>query len=629
MTPTPTPSAAPASDKSYDALMPPTGEIRILHTADLHGQLHGYDYDQDRDGNNRGLAHLAHLIHRQRDEVDCCLLFDSGDFLFGNPISAPRAADQIARAQQPLGRHPIIGMMNRLGFDAAALGNHEFDHGLGALPAALHQMTFPLLLSNLICAEGVAKPLRHLPDQLMLRRTVRCSDGTTREVKIGVLGLTPEHTPQWSLPRHQECLKLAPIAEAAQNTAQQLRQAGADVIVALTHSGIGVGSTTIGPPDTSALDVAQTADVDVLLCGHQHHLFPDVGRTDRARYAHINYTRGRLAGRPATMPGAYGSHLGQIDLTLQKTEAGWRIQSSNCALLTAQEFAAEYQHLIAPYHQAARQRSAPAIAITDAPLHTHFGRFHNDASVQLVARALAHAAQPLLQGRPEAELPLIAAASCFKSGGLAGDEHFLNIPAGALKHHHLDQLYPFRDQLCLAKLTGRELRLWIESSAQNFNTIKPGIPDQPLLDFTRPGHMFDHFWGLNYCFDLTLPPMGGRVQEITWQGMPLADNQTVVVASNSFRMGGAGGVTHLGPDHWLATSDQNIADIVANYIAKDPSRTQHLRPEPIWQFCRIGATSVTVPNLVTCLPYVHEISHLKPELKASQPPGTLTLKLHI
>lgn len=607
----------------------PIGHLRILHTTDLHGQLTGYDYGNDTDGPNCGLLHLSKIIRRQRNEVGSCLLLDSGDFLYGSAISAPTVSAQISTTQHTLGKHPIIGLMNQLGYDAATLGNHEFDHGLSTLPNALSQMTFPVVLSNITKASRAANVLGQLPDHLLLQRTVLCDDGIEHLLRIGILGFMPEQTPQWSFPQHQDSLQLSPMVNAAKTRASQLRAAGAEVIIALLHTGIGVGTELTGPPSRAALAIARTADIDVLLCGHQHQCFPDDTQTQHQGYAHIDHINGLLAGRPATMPGAYGSHLGQIDLVLRRKNDSWRVQSSKCQLLHAEAISHEDKKPLLPYHNIARTSAYRPVAQTRQSFHSHFARFSNNAGAQLVARAQRHAARKILMGRAEENLPLISAAPSFHTGGDSGHKPYFAIPSGPIRPHHLRQLYPYHDLLCLVKITGRELKLWLESCAQNFCTVAPGLPDQPLLELSRPGHFFDHFIGINYCVDLTRPPMQGRIQDVRLHGNPLDDDQLMIAASSSFRMGGDGGVAHLGPGHWLVPPQQTILEAMADYIGTVPTRRLNLPPEPTWHFCRIKRTSVTVPSLVTCLPYLHEIPHLKPEVKPANPPGTVSLKLHL
>lgn len=642
----------PKPEKIPTVAEAPTGELRILHTTDLHGQLHAYDYSQDKTGANCGLAHLTGLIRRQRSEVEQCLLFDTGDFLQGNLISAPEALTRVPPHKRLLGDTPIVGLMNRIGYDGATLGNHEFGIGLGPLKGVLHEAKFPLVLSNLLRAEEEAALLNELPQDLLLERPIICSDGIPRTLRIGVIGLVPAQTPLWELPNHQHVLEFSPIIAAARARSEALRQRGAAIVIVLAHTGIAAPGTA-APPDHSALEIAALEAVDVVLCGHQHRLFPaedfdDLsGLSQSAARLKIDSRRGRLAGCPATMAGSFGSHLGQIDLKLRYEQNRWHLADSTSQLLPAEDPPVELTPLLAPYHKAARQHACTPLARIDQPLHSHFARFTNDRSVQLMARAQIDMAQELLQGRPEAALPLISAATSFRTGGPTGLGQYLSVPAGQLEQRHLDGLYPHNDLFCLSRITGRELKVWLEENGRNFMQIQPGLSDQPLLDSSLPGYLFDHLIGLSYAYDLTVPsaspnayatdqrltsntPFGpGRLRKLHRQGQEIRDDQELIVAGNSFRLGGAGGIPGLSASRFVVPPTLPMREVLIRYLTALNRNAALPEPEDIWRILPITGTTVRVPTVVGALPYLEDISHLRPEVVPVAPQGQFALRLHL
>ena len=642
----------PKTKKKPTVAEAPTGELRILHTTDLHGQLHSYDYSQDRTGANCGLAHLTGVIQRQRSEVEQSLLFDTGDFLQGNLISAPEALNRVPANKRLLGDTPIVGLMNRIGYDGATLGNHEFGIGLSLLKGVLQEAEFPLVLSNLLRAEEEAALLTNLPQDLLLERPIICSDGIARTIRIGVVGLVPAQTPLWELPNHQHMLEFSPIIAAAHARSEALRQRGAAIVIVLAHTGIAAPGTGT-PPDHSALEIAALEAVDVLLCGHQHRLFPAEDFDDLSGLNHsatqlkIDSRRGRLAGCPTTMAGSFGSHLGQIDLKLCYEQNRWHLTDSTSQLLPAEEPPVELKPLLAPYHKAARQHACTPLARIDKPLHSHFARFTNDRSVQLLARAQLATATELLQGRPEAALPLISAATSFRTGGATGLEQYLNVPAGQLEQRHLEGLYPHNDLFCLSRIAGRDLKVWLEANGRNFMQIQPGRPDQPLLDYSLPGYLFDHVIGISYAYDLTVPPAPptayaadhqmapnapsdrGRLQQLRWQGQEILDDQELIVAGNSFRLGGAGGIPGLSASRFVLPPTLPMREVLKRYLTAQNRNKVPPEPEDIWRILPITGTTVRVPTVVGALPYLEDISHLRPEVVPVVPQGQFALRLHL
>ncbi|MFX0545028.1 hypothetical protein ACEWPL_005730 [Roseovarius sp. S1116L3] len=170
-------------------------QLRLLGTTDLHAHLMAYDYYADEGDRPYGLVRIATAIRAARAEAVNTLLFDNGDALQGTPIGDLTTCPNGCWT----GPSPVIAAMNQLGYDAAALGNHEFNFGLDWLAGTLRRAQFPFTCANVDpprAGDGTNASWPVAP-HLILEREVSCEDGTRRPLKIGVLGLVPPQITMW------------------------------------------------------------------------------------------------------------------------------------------------------------------------------------------------------------------------------------------------------------------------------------------------------------------------------------------------------------------------------------------------------------------------------------------------
>ena len=162
----------------------PRLRLRLLSLTDLHANLYPYDYYRDRPDNSVGLARAASLIAEARKEALNCLLFDNGDILQGTPLG-DFAAQAIIADKSAI--HPVIAAMNRLNYDAATLGNHDFNYGLEALERAYGQARFPIVSCNVRNSDGSPwfKP------SIVIERAFVDKSGAPHRLKLGVIGVAP------------------------------------------------------------------------------------------------------------------------------------------------------------------------------------------------------------------------------------------------------------------------------------------------------------------------------------------------------------------------------------------------------------------------------------------------------
>jgi 2',3'-cyclic-nucleotide 2'-phosphodiesterase/3'-nucleotidase len=587
-----------------------TAVLRILATSDLHMHLLPWDYYTDKPSRMRGLSQLASLISAARGEVTHSILVDNGDFLQGSPIgdfiadSAAFSADSI---------HPMIAAMNYLAYDAVCIGNHEFSHGLEFLDSALSNATFPALSANILIKRGgtPAQDITLRPPTTMITRMIDIAGQPARPLTIGLVGLTPSQVVNWEREILGGKLEVRGILEAARYHAQQLRLQGADLVIALAHSGL--GDVNAGPEqENSVIGLAQSVDFDAIIAGHTHNVFPgpDFGPTGI-----LDPHQGLIFDKPVVMPGFYGSHLGVIDLELRpKPCGGWSLVGCQSKLRPVFKRTPRGQirgtvpedqtirEIARPAHDLTRRWARRKIGTTDVPLHSYFALVTPCASVRLVSQAQADFVRQALRGSVWEGLPILSAAAPFRTGGRSGPENYTQVPAGPISLRNIADLYSFPNTLIALLMSGAEVCDWLERSAAQFRTIRPGSIDSEVINHDMPGFDFDLIDGLRYEIDLSrdakydatgrlINAAAGRVVNITQGGAALDPSARFILATNSYRVGGGGGYTMAREQRVILRGGQSIRSILATYVSRLGSIT--FQDNPVWRFAPMPGTSIS------------------------------------
>jgi len=576
---------------------PSTVRLRLLETSDLHMFVYDYDYYAGRQDNTVGLAKTASLLRAARAEARNSLLFDNGDIIQGNPLGDYMALPGHL-AGDPEG-HPMFRAMNELGYDAATFGNHEFNYGLDFLQAALRTARFPFVCANIETPDGqpFAAPT------MVLRRRVVDEAGHPHDLRIGVIGLVTPQITVWDKARLAGRIRTTDIVDAAARHLPDLRRQ-CDLVVALCHSGIAWGPRA-GGDENAALYLASLDGIDVVFTGHQHRVFPG---PDYAGHPQIDAERGLLAGKPAVMPGFWGSHLGVIDLVLTRTgQQPWRITGSAVearpiyrregrqAIALAADDAAVLR-AAAPEHEATLRWMSQPVGRTTLPITSYFALTGSDSSLGLVNAAQLWYVRPLLQG-PLAHLPLLAAAAPFKAGG-TGPDSFVDVEAGPLDMKDIAGLYMFANTVCAVRCTGAEVREWLERAACIFNRIDPAVAGpQPLVNPRLPTYNFDVIAGVTYQIDVTRPARYGpdgriidarahRILDLRHDGRPIDPAQEFVVVTNNYRADGGGSFPATGAGRIVLAAPDLTRDVLLRYVMQH----QPLVPprDPVWRLASPG-----------------------------------------
>lgn len=576
-----------------------TLKLRILGTTDLHVHMLAWDYYQDKASDEYGLARTATLIKAARAEARNTLLFDNGDLLQGNPMG-----DVMARVQplQPGQVHPVHKVMNALGYDAGNIGNHEFNYGLAFLKNALQGAAFPYVSANVVEDSGADKGKPAFRPYVILNRRFTDEAGQSHDMKIGVIGFVPPQIMLWDRLNLTGRVAAKDIPATARELVPKMRAEGADVVVVIAHSGFEFGETVFFAENTVAR-LAEVPGVDAIVFGHSHGEFP--GRFFN-RHPKVDLERGLINGVPAVMAGFWGSHLGVIDLTLTRSDGRWKSAEPRAHLRPVYDRAtrkplAEPDPMVADIvkreHEATLAYVRAEVARTAQPIHSFFAQVADDPSVQLVSLAQVAYAKKALAGTPHEKLPILSAAAPFKSGGRGGAQNYTDIPVGPVAIRNVADLYVYPNTLQVVKLSGAQVREWLEMSAQAFNRIDPaGAPEQNLINGSFPSYNFDTIDGVTYRIDVTQParydrngklvaPDARRIVDLRFNGQPIDDKAEFAVVTNNYRASGGGSFPGLDGSNIILSSPDENREALLQYLQAtktvQPAADNNWRLQPV------------------------------------------------
>jgi 2',3'-cyclic-nucleotide 2'-phosphodiesterase/3'-nucleotidase len=618
-------------------------QLRILQTTDLHAQIVPYDYYGDRTVESIGLARTAALVDAMRAEVDNIVLFDNGDWLQGSALGDYMAYDRGLRDGD---LHPIIAAMNALHYDAAAIGNHEFNYGLPFLMAALGRSNFPFVSANALVKKGAdaRRDTRLLPPYVMLDRKIRDGAGVFHPIRIGVLGLLPPQIVTWDASVLRGAIQSRDMVETAAALIPEMKEAGADIIVALAHTGIAEEQHYDGM-ENAARPLARLAGIDALVTGHMHMLFPS---PKFAGMAGVDAVRGTIEGKPATMAGTRGSHLGVIDLTLQRDGSAWVVldgQSQVLPIARADDGVIQplvksvprILNVVRNDHEATLDYMRFAVGQTHAPLHNYFALIKDCPSVQLICQAQRRFVAAKLQGTEHAALPLLSAAAPFKAGGWAGPNNYTNIAAGPMYQRSVADMYCFPNTICAVRIRGADIAEWLERSAALFHRVDLGKYDQPLLHDGFPSYQFDIIFGLTYEIDPTQParystagemqdPKARRIRNLRYNDEPVDMNAEFIVATNNYRASLYAALTAPRPMQIVYEAPVTIRNILLTEIAN--ASPLNPKPVPNRRFASMPDTSFMFESSPYAVQFLRDLGDVAVEALGKTESGFGQYRLH-
>ncbi|HET7521753.1 MAG TPA: bifunctional 2',3'-cyclic-nucleotide 2'-phosphodiesterase/3'-nucleotidase [Bacillales bacterium] len=576
--------------------------LRLMETTDIHVHLVNYNYYQDKPTNEFGLAMTATLIKQARSEAQNSMLFDNGDLIQGNPLG-----DYIARNGLEEGEvHPVYKAMNLLNYAVGNIGNHEFNYGIDYLMEAIDDANFPYINANVYIDDGDNDPSNNqnlFPPYLILDKKVVDTNGNTHTVNVGVIGFVPPQIMQWDRANLEGKVITKGIYETAKKYVPEMKAKGADIIVAIPHSGL--GSTELKEREENATyDLTKVEGIDAILFGHAHEVFPS---DNFAGIPGVNLEKGTINGIPSVEAGFWGNHLGIIDLTLEKDGEDWDVVDSHAEVraiyneTTGEALVEPDQEILDAVwedHQATLDYIRSKVGETTAPIYSYFALVKDDPSVQIVSNAQKWYTEKIVEGTKYEGLPILSAAAPFKAGGRGGPGYYTYIPKGPIAIKNVADLYVYPNTLKVVKLTGKQIREWLEMSAGQFNQIDPGASEpQPLIDLDFPTYNFDVIDGITYQIDVTKParynndgelinPDAHRIINLRYNGEPVDPDQVFLVATNNYRAGGGGNFPNLDGSQIVLSPQIQNRQVIIKYIQEngtiDPSADGNWSFTPIY-----------------------------------------------
>ena len=525
-----------------------TVDVRILATTDLHTNLVNYDYYQDKPVETLGLAKTAVLIEKAKKENPNVLLVDNGDTIQGTPLGTYKAiVDPVEKGEQ----HPMYAALQALGFEAGTLGNHEFNYGLDYLNRVIETAGMPLVNANVLdpaTGKFIYQPYK------IIEKTFTDTQGRLTTVKIGVTGIVPPQILNWDKANLEGKVVVRDSVEAIRDIIPEMRKAGADITLVLSHSGIGDDKYEKGE-ENEGYQIASLPGVDAVVTGHSHAEFPSGNGTGfYEKYPGVDGVNGKINGTPVTMAGKYGDHLGVIDLKLNYTDGKWKVTDSKGSIrkVDTKSNVADQRviDIAKESHQGTINYVRQQVGTTTAPITSYFSLVKDDPSVQIVNNAQLWYAKQELAGTPEANLPILSAAAPFKAGTRGDATAYTDIPAGPIAIKNVADLYLYDNVTAILKVNGAQLKEWLEMSAGQFNTIDPNNNQpQNLINTDYRTYNFDVIDGVTYEFDITQPnkydregklanPTASRVRNLKYQGKEIDPNQEFIVVTNNYRSNG-------------------------------------------------------------------------------------------
>lgn len=525
---------------SAEAPISPSQEVELvlLGTTDVHGWVWAHDY-YTGEATGNGLALIKPLVDSVRAEnPGRTYLFDSGDLIQGNPLAAVYARQA---ADEP---NPIITGMNLLGYDAGAIGNHEFNYGLEHFARAIEQADYPFASANVFrhgTDEHAYTPYTLIPHVV--------AEGDT--ILIGVTGNTPPGVHVWDRHHVEGVLEFRDIVASLHPVVKEMRERGADLVVLLSHGGFeGTSYDTAGTgltaENVSARVAREVPGIDVVFLGHTHRELADSTIVSEANPEGVLFTQ----------PKNWATSMSVATVRMTRVAPNeWRVTRKRAELLRPDPARAD-----TAFMDALREPHERTVAWVNSVI--------GHSPVRWEATRSRVEDTPILDFINEVQRQAagtdLSATAAFNLRAA--------IPEGEVTVADLAGLYVYDNTLKAVRITGAQLRAYLEKSAEYFHTWTGD--GRPVVNREVPGYNFDVVSGVDYTIDLTRP-VGERITELTWRGEPVRDDQTFTIALNNYRQGGGGGFTMLANAPVIHDEQQDIRDL----LIEEVRRRGTLRPE--------------------------------------------------
>ena len=475
-------------------------DLVIASTTDVHGRLRGWDYYANTGEANRGLARAATIVDSVRAaNPGRVILLDAGDLLQGNPLAYFAARVSSNRS------NPIVAAMNAMRYDAAAIGNHEYNYRVPYFDSVVRQATFPFLSANTYRVE---------PRDIHAYRSWTIVE--RQGIKVGIVGATTPGVTLWDAENIRGRLSFGDIVPAVRTAVEEVRAAGADIVLVTVHSGLNEPSSydtvSSGVPseNVTARIASEVSGIDLIVYGHSHR-----------------ENRGSTIGQTLLVQAKnWATSVALAHLRVSRSGGKWIVTSRRGELVQSAGHA-ESPAVVAAIDGSHRE----TVAYVTTPIGTIAEEWSAD-SARLKDT-------PLIDFILETQRK-VAGADLASTAAFSTDVKFA---PGPITIAQVAQLYPYENTLRSVRITGKQLRDYLEFSARYWRS--PASATAPLVaDPEIPGYNFDIVSGVDYVIDHTRP-IGSRITRLDYKGAPVRDTDTFTMALNNYRQTGGGGYAML------------------------------------------------------------------------------------
>lgn len=510
----------PSNRPDLGVVQPPDSvDIVIAGTTDAHGWLRGWDYFANAPDTTRGLARVATIVDSLRvANSGRVVLLDAGDDLQGTVVASIALRDTALPS-------PIIAAMNAMRYDAAVIGNHEFNHGLPYLHRTIAQASFPFLAANAFAQSGAAA----FRPWVMVQRA---------GVNVAIVGATTPGSMIWDRDKLAGRVEVRDIVPSVRAAVADARANGAVVVVVVLHSGLNepssydTAATGLPSENVSARVAREVQGIDLLVFGHSHKELADT----------------MIGPTLVTQPRNWGGSVSVARLAVVNRNGAWRVVHRAARVIRARGHA-EHATVVA----ATGEAHARAMQYARSPIGSTAIAWRADS-----ARVLD---TPVIDFILEVERRVagtdLASTAAFSLNAAFGP--------GPITMADMAQLYPYENNVLRAvKISGRQLRQYLEFSARYFR--EGGAPDS-LVDYGVPGFNFDIVSGVDYVIDIT-KPIGSRITTLSRNGRAVQDQDSLTMALNDYRQVGGGGYSMLRGAPLVYDQQQVIRQLLIDEVMK-------------------------------------------------------------
>ena len=489
---------------AVSAAMAQEVNIKLLGTSDIHGRVVPWSYGADVEDKSGSYAQIATYVKDVRKNNKNVVLVDVGDAIQDNQV------DVFAKDKKYYKDHPIPKVLNEMKYDVFVLGNHEFNFGMEALDEILKDIKAKKLTANFYHKKN---DKRYIDATTIIEK-----DG----VKLGIIGLsTPMSAKFEEDTGNLKDMKFTSPTEEARTQVEKLKAKGVDAIIVIAHMGIENENKI---PDTGMRDVINAVDgIDVVIAGHMHKDVPSE----------------TIKNTLITEPHRYGTVVSEVDLTFDindKKEVKLVKKESKTVPVKELEADKKIAEIYKPYHEKLRELNNVVIGQTEnemVPQETKHGvsaAFSKDTG-------LSSFINDVEQHYSGADVVTFSF-----------DHQKARMDKGNIKKKDIIFNYRYAGgDVTVYEMTGKQLKEYMEWSANYFDTIQPGDTEYRYNAERKKSKYvtYDIFGGVNYKIDLR-NPQGSKIVGLTLaDGKPVTDDMKLKVGMNSYRfaqLNGKGGI---------------------------------------------------------------------------------------